>query len=237
VAALLSTASKAAALAALIILLPVLGHWRGYHDLLRLSVLLSLLCGNLAALRQTSIKRMLGWSSIAQMGYAVVGLVTVSADGFRAASFYVAAYAAAGLAAFGAISVLSDENDLDRLDDYRGLGYHRPFPAAVLAVALFSLAGIPPTAGFMAKFGIFVAALRSGEIVLAVTGAMTALVAVYYYLRVVVTLYMKPAETQETVSRPFLLSETVALAIALILMIALGVYPSPLLDLLATAVQ
>jgi NADH-quinone oxidoreductase subunit N len=237
VSALLSTASKAAALATLIFLLPVLGHWRGFHDLLWLTVLASLVSGNLAALRQSSIKRMLAWSSVAQMGYAVVGLVTVSADGFAAASFYVVAYAAAGLAAFGAVTVLSEGYDLDRLEDYRGLGYSHPLPAAVLSVAMFSLAGIPPTAGFMAKFAIFGAALRSGEIVLAVAGAMTALVAVFYYLRVVVTLYMKPAEPMAVAARPLQLSELLALIIPLFLIVVLGLYPSLLLDVLDLAIR
>jgi NADH-quinone oxidoreductase subunit N len=237
VSALLSTASKTAAMAALIFMLPVLGNWHGFHDLLWLAALLSLVCGNLAALRQVSIKRMLAWSSIAQMGYAVVGCVAASAGGLTSAAFYVIAYAAAGLAAFGAVTVMSDDSDRDLLEKYRGLGYRQPLAGAVLAAAMFSLAGIPPTAGFMAKFGIFAAALRGGEVVLAIAGAMTALVAVFYYLRVVVILYMKPAEEQEAAVRPLQMSEMLALVIALVLIIAVGVYPSALLDLLAMSVH
>ena len=116
------------------------------------------------------------------------------------------------------------------------MGYRNPPAGAVLAVALFSLAGIPPTAGFMAKFAVFAAALRGGEVTLALVGILSALVAVYYYLRVVVTLYMKPAQPDEVARRPQVMSEMLALGIPLAVLILLGVYPSVLLDLLA-AVQ
>jgi NADH-quinone oxidoreductase subunit N len=129
---------------------------------------------------------------------------------------------------------LSDGTDLDDIDGYRGLGYRHPLAGATLAAAMFSLAGIPPTAGFMAKFAVFSAALRGGEVALALVGIMSAFVAVFFYLRVVVTLYMKPAEGTEDRRRPLLISEILALAIPLAVVIVLGVFPSPLLDLLAT---
>lgn len=232
--ALLSTASKAAATVALLLLFPLLLTWRGFHDLLWGVALLSMLAGNLAALRQSGIKRMLAWSSIAQMGYVALAFVAYPAGGGRAALFYAVAYAAAGLASFGAVAVLSDDAERDDLDRYRGLGYRHPLAGGVLATAMFSLAGVPPTAGFMAKFAVFSAALRGGEVALALIGIMSALVAVFFYLRVVVTLYMKPAQEPADSFRPILLSETVALVIPLAAMIALGLFPSPLLDLLAT---
>ena len=231
--ALLSTASKVAATVSLLLLFPLLLVWRGFHDLLWILALLSMLCGNLAALRQSSIKRMLAWSSVAQMGYVALGCVAYSAGGGRAALLYVVVYAVAGLASFGAVTVLSDASDRDGIDDYRGLGYRSPLAGATLAIAMFSLAGIPPTAGFMAKFAVFSAAVRGGEVALALVGILSALVAVFFYLRVVVTLYMKPSQGSEEPARPLLISETVALAIPLAVMIILGVYPSPLLELLA----
>jgi NADH-quinone oxidoreductase subunit N len=233
VTALLSTASKGAAIVALLLLFPLLRSWPGFHNLLWILALLSMLCGNLAALQQTSIKRMLAWSSIAQMGYVAVAFVAYSAGGDRSVLFYAVAYAAAGLASFGAVAVLSAGTDCDDLEKYRGLGYSNPFAGVTLAVAMFSLAGIPPTAGFMAKFAVFSAALRGGEVVLAVVGIMTALVSVFFYLRVVVTLYMKPAEGGEGEGRRLRLSEFLALGIPLAVMIVLGVFPSPLLELLA----
>ena len=237
VTALLSTSSKAASVAALILLLPILSGWRGLHDCLWWLALASMVCGNLAALVQTSLKRMLAWSSIAQMGYIALAFVAAPGGGARGAAFYAIAYAAAGLASFGAVAVLSDDTERDRIDAYRGLGYRNPLAGATLATAMFSLAGIPPTAGFMAKFGVFSAALRNGETTLAVIGILTALVAVFFYLRVVMTLYMKPVDGNETTVRPLLLSEAAALVIPLLLVLALGVYPSPLLEIVARIIS
>jgi len=233
VTALLSTASKAASVVAVLLLLPLLTHWSGFHDLFWLMALLSMLSGNLAALQQTSIKRMLAWSSIAQMGYVALAFVAHSAGGARAALFYAIAYAAAGLAAFGAVAVLSGESDRDDLDGYRGLGYRNPLAGAVLAAAMFSLAGIPPTVGFMAKFAVFSAALRGGEVPLAVVGILSALVSVFFYLRVVVLLYMKAPQNEESAPRPLSFSEGAALWIPLAAMLGTGVHPSALLELIA----
>lgn len=231
VTALLSTASKGAAAVALLLLFPLLHTWQGGHDLLWVLALLSMLAGNLAALLQTSIKRMLAWSSIGQMGYVALAFVAYPAGGDRAALFYAVAYAAAGLAAFGAAAVLSDAADRDDIDGYRGLGYRSPLAGAALALAMFSLAGIPPTAGFMAKFAVFSAALRAGEVSLALIGIAAALVAVFFYLRVVVMLYMKnPAEPADVRSPG--IPEILALIIPSAAILLLGVYPQPLLDLL-----
>jgi NADH-quinone oxidoreductase subunit N len=231
VTALLSTASKAASLAALLILLPLFGAWHGLHDLFWVLALLSMLAGNFAALLQSNIKRMLAWSSVGQMGYVALALVAAPSGGVRAAVFYMVVYAAAGLASFGALSVLSDKYEPGALDDYRGLGYRSPLAGAALAMAMFSLAGIPPAAGFMGKFGVFAAALRGGETALAVIGMLAALVAVYFYLRVVVMLYMKPV--QENVHmRSLNFFEIFALAAPTAVTVLLGIHPQPMLDLL-----
>ncbi len=233
VTALLSTASKAAAVVAVLLLLPLLRHWSGFHDLFWLMALFSMISGNLAALQQTSIKRMLAWSSIAQMGYVALAFAAHSAGGARAALFYAVSYAAAGLAAFGAVAVISGRDERDSLEGYRGLGYRNPLAGAVLATAMFSLAGIPPTVGFMAKFAVFSAALRGGEVVLAVVGILSALVSVFFYLRVVVLLYMKVPRDDEIVSSPLSFPEGAALLIPLVAMLAAGVQPSALLELIA----
>ncbi|MBI2354382.1 MAG: NADH-quinone oxidoreductase subunit N [Deltaproteobacteria bacterium] len=232
VTALLSTASKGASLAALLLLLPLLAGWQGSHAILWWLALLTMVSGNLAALVQGSIKRMLAWSSVAQMGYAALALVVAPYGGARAAAFYVVVYAAAGLATFGAVAVLSDEVERDGIEEYRGRGYANPLAGAALAVGLFSLAGIPPAAGFMGKFAVFAAALRGGETTLAVAGILTALVSVFFYLKVVVALYMRPAEGEVTNARPLLISEIIALAVPMAATLFLGVYPAPLLDLL-----
>ncbi len=231
VTALLSTSSKGASLAALLLLLPIFGAWHGLHDILWGLALLSMLAGNFAALVQTNIKRMLAWSSVGQMGYVALALVAAPSGGLRAALYYMVVYAAAGLASFGALSVLSDKHELDNLDHYRGLGYGSPLAGVVLAVAMFSLAGIPPAAGFVGKFGVFAAALRGGETFLALAGMLAALVAVFFYLRVVVILYVKStAEPADT--RVLNVYEVIALAVPTAATVLLGVYPQPLLDLL-----
>ena len=231
VTALLSSASKGAAVVALLLLFPLLDDWQGGHGLLWVLALLSMLTGNLAALLQTSIKRMLAWSSIGQMGYVALAFVAFPAGGDRAALLYVVAYTVAGLAAFGAVAVLSDLSERDDIKAYRGLGYSSPLAGAALALAMFSLAGIPPTAGFMAKFAVFAAALRAGEVTLALAGIASALVAVFFYLRVVVVLYMKTA-TEKPDVRSLSLAEMLALSLPGVVILLLGVYPQPLLDLL-----
>lgn len=232
VTALLSTASKGASLAALLLLLPLFGDWQGLHDILWLLALLTMLAGNLAALVQKNIKRMLAWSSVGQMGYVALALVALPAGGARAAVFYLVAYAAAGVAAFGAISVLSGDGECESIESYRGLGYRNPLAGAALAVAMFSLAGIPPAAGFMGKFAVFTAALRGGEYALAIVGVLSALVAVYFYLRIVVVLYMKPATVEVEPVSLLDNAEKVALLVPTVVMVLLGVYPQPLLELL-----
>jgi len=231
VTALLSTASKGAAVVALLLLFPILISWRGGHNLLWCLALLSLLAGNLAALLQSSIKRLLAWSSIGQMGYVALAFVAYSAGGDRAALLYAVAYAAAGLLSFGAVTLLSDASERDEIDSYRGLGYRSPLAGAALALAMFSLAGIPLTAGFMAKFAVFSAALRAGEVTLALTGIAAALVGVFFYLRVVVVLYMKSSEKPSEL-RSLNTVEILALCLPGAAILLLGVYPQPLLDLL-----
>ena len=232
VTALLSTASKGASLAALLLLLPLFGAWHGLHDILWLGALLSMLAGNLAALVQNNLKRMLAWSSVGQMGYVALALVAAPYGGVRASAFYLVVYAAAGVAAFGVVSVLSDEEERDAIEAYRGLGYRNPLAGAALAVAMFSLAGIPPTAGFMGKFAVFAAALRGGEFTLALVGILSALVAVFFYLRVVVVMYMKPSADPIEPARTLNVAEIIALLVPTLVMVLLGVYPQPLLELL-----
>lgn len=232
VTALLSTTSKGASLAALLLLFPIFGAWRGLHDILWVVALLSMLTGNLAALVQSNLKRMLAWSSVGQMGYVALALVAAPAGGVRAAVFYLVVYATAGVAAFGVIAVLSDEDERDAIDAYRGLGYRNPLAGVALAVALFSLAGIPPTAGFMGKFAVFAAALRGGEFTLALAGILSALVAVFFYLRVVVVMYMKSSELPVETPRALQIGEIAALLAPTAVMVGLGVYPQPFLHLL-----
>lgn len=229
VTALLSAASKGAGV---LVLLQILqgGDAAYLKTALWWLALLSMIVGNLAALLQARIKRMLAYSSIAQMGYITVALTSGTSGGYRAATFYAVAYAAMSLAAFGAITVLEREKPLEAVDDYDGLGFNRPFAAGVLSLALFSLAGIPPTAGFTGKFLIFTAAIKGGEISLAVIGILTSAVSAYYYLRVVAHLYLNRATAACYNSPPA--GEAVVMGTVSAAIVLLGLWPSPLLNLL-----
>jgi NADH-quinone oxidoreductase subunit N len=175
---------------------------------------------------------MLAYSSIAQMGYVALALVNYSGEGLQAAAFYAISYGIMSVAAFGAVGVLEANGCGENLDDYRGHGFTHPIAAGVLAISMFSLAGIPPSVGFTGKFLIFSSALRAGETVLAIIGILTAAISIYYYLRVVTVLYLQQSEkrNQENIN----ISETAVLGISAALIILLGLFPSQLLDFLKT---
>ncbi len=228
VVAFLSGGSKAATILLLLLLLPQADNLAILRVPLFGMALLSMLVGNLAALRQNRVRRMLAYSSIAQMGYVMLAFVAYRGNGFQAAAFYGIAYGLMSLAAFGAIGVLERNGCGATLDAYRGRGFSQPLASAALAIALFALAGIPPTIGFTGKFLIFAAALRSGEITLAVIGILTAAVSIYYYLQVVTALYLHHREEAKREEiNPF---EIIVLTLSSVLIVLLGLFPSQLLD-------
>ena len=234
VTAFLATASKVAALAAFLLLFAGTNGVGLLHGPLWCLALLSMVVGNLAALRQRSVKRLLAYSSIAQMGYIALALVS-GIGGRSAVAFYAAAYAVMNLAAFGTLAAL-DDRGTGELDDLQGIGYRQPFLGGVLALAMFALAGIPPTVGFLGKFLIFTAALKGGESLLAVIGILTAAISVYYYLRVVTILYLRPAAEPVPTGNTSV-AEYGVLGVVGLLIIILGLIPSPLLELVEKALQ
>jgi len=187
--------------------------------------------GNLGALAQLDVKRMLAYSSIAHAGYLLVGLVAGGIDGGKAVTFYLLAYTFMNLGAFGVILLLEKAGESGgRLADFSRLGYRKPVLAATMSVFLFSLAGIPPLAGFWGKFYIFMAAIKGGFIWLAILGVLNSAVAVYYYLRVVVVMYMQPAEAAapglpaaEGVKIGW--TASLALLVAVIMIVHIGLFP------------
>ena len=149
--------------------------------------------GNVVAIAQRDLKRMLAYSGIAHMGYALVGVVAFGFDGITGVLVYLAAYTFMNIAAFAVVSAFSESEDEPHLiNDLAGQGWQRPFLSLALAVAMFALAGIPPTVGFVAKFLVFRAAVNQGLAWLAVVGVLNSLVSVFFYVRVVYYLYMKP---------------------------------------------
>lgn len=205
VTAFVATASKGAVLALLLrfALCGGLVPHGAFATLFALIAVASMFLGNLLALRQESLKRMLAYSSIAHLGYALVAFLAAGERGALAVAFYLSAYTVTTLGAFGVISVLSTraaereeppESDLDALADYRGLGRRRPWLAATLAATLLSLAGIPLTAGFVGKFLVVAAGVRSGLWALVLLLAVNSAISVYYYLRVIVAMYLREEE-------------------------------------------
>ncbi len=197
----------------------------------------SMFGGNLLALLQSNIKRLLAYSSIAHLGYLLVALLASGALAMTAVAFYLIAYFATTLTAFGIVTVLSGaERDADSLVDYQALFWRRPWLAAVFTAALLSLAGIPLTAGFVGKFYIVAAGLGSALWWLVIILAINSAIGLFYYLRVVVAMCMGLPQG-EIVSVPTLsIAGGVVLAALTLLLVWLGVYPGPMIDIIQKAV-
>ena len=236
VVALMSTAPKAAAFAVLLRVLLATGA-PGWFWMVWVSAALSMTLGNLGALVQTNIKRMLAYSSIAHAGYLLVAFAASREIGATAAIFYAAAYAAMNAGAFLVVAhVVSHGERRVSLDDYAGLSQRSPLLAATLTAFLLSLIGIPLTAGFFAKFYVFRAALDANLVGLTVIGLVNSGIAAYYYLRVVVVMYMREPDAAESTPRvgPAL---ALALAVSVALVLYLGVLPGKALAFAAESAR
>jgi NADH-quinone oxidoreductase subunit N len=233
VAAFLSAGPKAAAFAVFLrifmtALEPIGSSW---WPLFWGSALLSMVIGNFAALRQTNIKRMLAYSSIAHAGYVMVALAASSEIGTAAAMFYLAAYALMNVGAFSVVSHLSGPGErFTSIDDLAGLGQKQPMMAAMLSIFLLSLIGVPLTGGFFGKFYIFKAALESHLVGLTVLGLLTSAVAAYYYLRVMVVMYMREPSEVTTKLEPPSFALRAALILPALGTLLLGIFPTWVLD-------
>jgi NADH-quinone oxidoreductase subunit N len=191
---------------------------------------LSMTLGNISALVQDNVKRLLAYSSIAQAGYILLAFAALPNNGIPSAMFYTAAYAAMNVGAFAVISHIAGEGErYVTLEDYEGLGRRSPLLAAILTIFLLSLIGIPITGGFFAKFYVFSAALQANLVGLVIIGVLNSAVASYYYLRLIVVMYMREARAEVPVS-PIPVGLGAALAISLVATIYLGILPGRLLD-------
>lgn len=196
--------------------------------------ILSMLFGNLIAIAQSNIKRMLAYSSIAHIGYALLGIIAgpASSTGYSAAMFYVAAYVLVTSAAFAIIAILSRNGvEFDKLEDFRGLNARNPWLALMMLFVLFSMAGIPPTVGFFAKLGLLEALVQANYVWLAALSLIFALFGVYYYLRVVMLMYFE--EPLPQASAPIILPGNILAAISVngTAVLILGIFPSFVIDL------
>lgn len=200
--------------------------------------ILSMLLGNLLALLQQNLKRMLAYSSIAHMGYLLIPFLTLDVAGQDAIVFYLVTYFAATLLAFGVMTVLSSSSqEVEAISDYRGLFLRRPFLAVGLAAALFSLAGLPPTAGLVGKFILAAAGVASDLWLPLIVLIVGSVIGVFYYARVAIMLFFRPQEEAPAATFSLSRGSTLLLALLTLVILWLGVYPSPVLRLIAAMVE
>jgi NADH-quinone oxidoreductase subunit N len=244
VVAFLSVASKAAGFAVLIRVFYVAFvnldvDWKAIFAVLAVA---SMFIGNLVAINQNNIKRMLGYSTIAHAGYILIGVAAITgrnadsvALGPSSALFYLAAYAVTNLAAFFAIIAISNKTNSDEIEDYSGLAQRNPWLAFAMVVAMVSLTGIPPTALFWAKLYIFNAAIQSDLAWLAIIGVLNSVISAYYYLRVIKHMYVRPTadQTKFVPSIPM----GFALTVVTLAVLVFGIWPTYLLQAANKAVS
>lgn len=218
VAGFLSTASKAAGFAVVIrlftVAFPVMSA--DWSLILAVFATLTMTVGNLVALTQKNIKRMLAYSSIAHAGYAMIGVVAFSQLGIASTVFYLLGYVLTNLAAFGVVTIVGGAIGSDEISAYAGLSRRNSTLALVVLVAFLSLAGMPPFVGFVAKFFVFAAAVQSGWVWLAVAGVLNSIVGLYYYLNVLKAVYLFRIASQDEDKHPVLVARPAAIALVVL---------------------
>lgn len=235
VSALMSTGGKAAAFSAIIVsfssVLTVI-NVNVFAPYFAVIAVFSMLFGSIVAIAQTDIKRMLAYSSISHAGYMAIGLASGSSYGVSGIIFYLAAYTFMNIGAFGVISIVEGENDTNlTLSSYNGLANRNPLVAALLAVIMFALAGLPPFAGFFGKYYVFISAVKANMTWLAVIGVISSAISVYFYLRIIVLMYFKEADTEITVRKSN--TALAAVVISVLCVILVGIFPNSFINLIS----
>lgn len=235
---LIGTAPKLAAFAFVARILieglqPLVQHWSGMLIILAIA---SMALGNLTAIAQTNLKRMFAYSTIAHMGFLLLGLLSGGIEGYGASMFYAIVYVLMSLGSFGMIMLLSRLGfEADTLNDFKGLNQRSPWLAFMMLLLMFSMAGVPPMVGFYAKFSVLNAIVQSGHIWLAVVAVMFSLIGAFYYLRIVKLMYFDTPES----NAPITLGQDTALLISMngLGVLLLGLLPGPLMSVCAVAVR
>ena len=212
---------------------PLVQHWSGMLVILAVA---SMALGNVTAIAQTNLKRMFAYSTIAHMGFLLLGLLSGGIEGYGASMFYAVVYVMMSLGAFGMIMLLSREGfEADTLDDFKGLNQRSPWLAFLMLVLMFSMAGIPPTVGFYAKFSVLNAVVESGHIWLAVVAVLFSLIGAFYYLRIVKLMYFDAPESHT----PIAVDADAALLMSAngLGLLVLGLLPNTLMSACAASVQ
>lgn len=206
-------------------------HW---ESMLAMLALLSIVLGNLAAIMQTNIKRMLAYSTISHMGFVFLGLLPGTAFGYGASMYYVIVYGIMSVASFGMVILLSSNGvEAERLDDFKGLNQRNPYYAAIMGLVMFSMAGVPPMVGFFAKLMVLKAVIDAGMMWLAVTAVVFAVIGAFYYLRIVKYMYFDDPENETSIVAPVDFGTALTLNGAMIL--GLGMFSSSLIAICMTS--
>ena len=237
VSAYIATVSKGAVMAILIRFFFILKGFSNQYLFVAISgiAILSMFVGNILAIRQKNIKRLLGYSSIANMGYLIIILLTGSAKGIQASIFYMISYFITTIGAFSVITLLSSsEYEAEKIEDFKGLFWKRPGIAIVFTLSLLSLAGIPLTAGFIAKFYVILEGMKAGLMVLIISMIINSVIGLYYYLRIITTLFSTANETNLPELSFF---GNITLAIIAVSILLLGIYPGWLIDIIVRSVK
>lgn len=237
VSAFVATVSKGAVMAVLIRFFFSLKGFNNHYffDVVSTIAVLSMFIGNILAIRQKNLKRLLGYSSIANMGYLIIILLVGTNRGIHASIFYLISYFITTIGAFGVISLLSsDKYEAENIEDYKGLFWKKPWIAIVLTLSLLSLAGIPLTSGFIAKFYIIFEGMKAGLLVLIISLLINSVIGLYYYLRVITALFSSVNDNRLPELTPW---GNVTLAIIALGILILGIYPGWLIDIIVRLVS
>ncbi|MES1982271.1 MAG: NADH-quinone oxidoreductase subunit NuoN [Pseudomonadota bacterium] len=235
---LIGTAPKLAVLAFILRVLvegmqPLMTDW---SNMLVILAVISMAIGNITAIAQSNLKRMLAYSSIAQMGFMLLGMLSGGVEGYSASLFYVVVYVLMSLGGFGMIMLLSREGfEADTLNDFKGLNQRSPWLAFIMLLLIFSMAGLPPTVGFYAKLVVFQAAITAGHTPLVVIATLFTLIGAYYYLRIIKLMYFDAPETHATLNiKP---DTGMLISINGLAVLLLGIMPGTLMSVCAVSVQ
>lgn len=234
VTAFMSTAGKAAAVISFILiassLMPVseiteiISNNENAQLVIAVISALTMLIGNISALLQKNVKRMLAFSSVAHAGYLLMGIVSNSADGYRGMTFYITAYLFMQIGSFVIVSVLEREKEKNtEFSDYAGLWKSNPALASMMAIFMFSLAGLPPMAGFYGKYLLFMAALKSGYVVLTIVAVISSIISMYFYIGLVLTMFFKDSDEKYLEGKSKLAN--IPIYLSTIVILALGILP------------
>jgi NADH-quinone oxidoreductase subunit N len=212
---------------------PLTIHWSG---MLMILAVMSMAVGNITAIAQTNLKRMFAYSTIAHMGFLLVGVLSGTVEGYGSSMFYAVVYVLMSLGGFGMIMLLSREGfEADTLNDFKGLNQRSPWLAFMMLLLMFSMAGVPPTVGFYAKFSVLNAAVQTGHITLVVMAVLFSLIGAFYYLRIVKLMYFDAPESHEKLYlQP---DSSLLISINGLAVLALGILPGALMSVCAVSVQ